>query len=63
MNLHLLMESQVATLTDLTRCFYLVEQLKNSCALIDQELPVLSARVQTDNANRAFIVQCKCLLL
>ena len=31
MNLHLLMESQVATLTDLTRCFYLVEQLKNSC--------------------------------
>ena len=45
MNLHLLMESQVATLTDLTHCFYLVEQLKNSCALIDQELPVLSARV------------------
>ena len=39
MNLHLLMESQVATLTDLTRCFYLVQQLKNSCALIDQELP------------------------
>ena len=61
MNLHLLMESQVATLTDLTRCFYLVQQLKNSCALIDQEL--LSARVQTDNANRAFIVQCKCLPL
>ena len=45
MNLHLLMESQVATLTDLTHCFYLVEQLKNSCALIDQELPVLSVRV------------------
>jgi len=43
MNLHLLMENQVATLTDLTRCFYLVQQLKNSCALIDQEL--LSARV------------------
>lgn len=43
MNLHLLMESQVATLTDLTRCFYLVQQLKNSCALIDQEL--FSARV------------------
>ena len=61
MNLHLLMESQVATLTDLTRCFDLVEQLKNSCALIKQEL--LSVRVYTDNANRAFIVQCKCLLL
>lgn len=43
MNLHLLMESQVATLTDLTRCFYLVAQLKNSCALIKQEL--LSVRV------------------
>lgn len=41
MNLHLLMESQVATLTDLTRCFYLVQQLKNSCALIDQELRIV----------------------
>ena len=41
MNLHLLMESQVATLTDLTCCFYLVQQLKNSCALIDQELRIV----------------------
>lgn len=36
MNLHLLMESQVATLTDLTLCFYLVQQLQNSCAFIDR---------------------------